>query len=115
MLAAALAAVAVGYWLLFHAPSLATALPAAGAVGMAGSMCLVVPQTTVQRVIPNAALGRVNAVFLTGEAAATLAGAALGPVLAQAIGLGDTAVAASLGTGTLPPSLPCSSRPFRCL
>ncbi len=41
---------------------------------MTGSMSLVIPQTTLQRVIPDAALGRASAVFLTGEAAATLTG-----------------------------------------
>jgi predicted MFS family arabinose efflux permease len=98
LLSVTLAATAVGYWLLFHAPSLATALPAAVAIGMTGSMCLVIPHTTVQRVIPSAALGRVNAVFLTGEAAATLTGAVAGPILTQAIGLGGMAAAASLTT-----------------
>jgi hypothetical protein len=37
---------------------------------MFGSMSLVIPQTAMQRVIPNAILGRVSAVFLTGEATA---------------------------------------------
>ena len=41
-------------------------------------------QTTLQRVIPDAVLGRVSAVFLTGEAAATLIGSVAGPFLAQA-------------------------------
>ena len=61
-------------------------------------MSLVVPQTTMQRVIPNAVLGRIAAVFLTGEAAAALAGAAVGPVLAQAGGPTVTAAVASLVT-----------------
>jgi predicted MFS family arabinose efflux permease len=65
---------------------------------MFGSMSLVIPQTAVQRVIPNAALGRVSAVFLTGEAAATLLGAAAGPFLAQAAGLDGVAIIASLVT-----------------
>ena len=52
----------------------------------------------MQRVIPNAVLGRIGAVFLTGEAAATLAGAATGPFLAQAAGLTGLAAAASLVT-----------------
>ena len=54
---------------------------------MSGSMALVIPQTALQRVIPGAALGRVSAVFLTAEAAATLAGSVAGPFLAQAAGL----------------------------
>ena len=84
LLTASLTATAAAYFLLFTSSSLATALPAAVAVAMSGSMSLVIPQTTLQRVIPNAVLGRVSAVFLTGEAAATLIGAVAGPFLAQA-------------------------------
>jgi MFS family permease len=98
LLAATLATCAVAYLGLFTSTALATALPAAVAVGLFGSMSLVIPQTTVQRVIPNAVLGRIGAVFLTGEAAATLAGAAAGPFLAQAAGLTATAAAAALVT-----------------
>jgi MFS family permease len=93
-----LAATAASYLLLFHSSSLNTALPAAVAVGLFGSMSLVVPQTTVQRVIPNEALGRISAVFLTGEAAATLAGALAGPLLAQNIQLHGLAAVASVAT-----------------
>ena len=50
------------------------------------------------RVIPNAVLGRVSAVFLTGEAAATLTGAVAGPFLAQAAQFTGVATAASLVT-----------------
>ncbi|HET9970814.1 MAG TPA: MFS transporter, partial [Streptosporangiaceae bacterium] len=98
LLAATLAANAVAYLGLFTSTALATALPAAVAIGLFGSMSLVIPQTTVQRVIPNAVLGRIGAVFLTGEAAATLAGAAAGPFLAQAAGLTAAAAAAALVT-----------------
>ena len=98
LLAATLAATAAAFFALFTSSSLTTTLPAAVAVGTFGSMSLVVPQTAMQRVIPNALLGRIGAVFLTGEAAATLAGAAAGPVLAQAAGLTATAVVASLVT-----------------
>jgi predicted MFS family arabinose efflux permease len=94
----ALAGTAGSYTLLFHSSSLMTALPSAVAVGLFGSMSLAISQTTVQRVIPNAALGRVSAVFLTGEAAATLAGALAGPVLAQTIHLAGLATTASLTT-----------------
>jgi len=93
-----LAATAGSYALLFHSSSLMTALPSAVAVGLFGSMSLAISQTTVQRVIPNAALGRVSAVFLTGEAAATLAGALAGPMLAQTIHLAGLAATASLTT-----------------
>ncbi len=98
LLAATLTATAAAYFALFTSSSLRTALPAAVAVGAFGSMSLVVPQTAMQRVIPNAVLGRIGAVFLTGEAAATLAGAAAGPVLAQAAGLTVAAATASLVT-----------------
>jgi MFS family permease len=99
LLAASLGATAAAFVGLFTSSSLAAALPAAAAVGMFGSMSLVIPQTTMPRVVPNAVLGRIGAVFLTGEAAATLAGAAAGPFLAQAAGL--TAVAAVAGLVTL--------------
>ena len=101
LLAVTLAATACGYFLLFSSTSLATALPAAVVIGTFGSMSLVIPQTTVQRLIPGAVLGRVSAIFLTGEAAATLAGAVAGPFLAQAAGasgLETVAAAASLLT-----------------
>lgn len=98
LLSAALVATAASYLLLFHSTSLSTAVPAAVAIGIFGSMALVIPQTTVQRVIPNEALGRVSAVFLTGEAAATLAGALAGPLLAQNIQLHGLATVASLTT-----------------
>jgi predicted MFS family arabinose efflux permease len=98
LLAATLAANAVAYVGLFTSTSLTTALPAAAAIGLFGSMSLVIPQTTVQRVIPDAVLGRIGAVFLTGEAAATLAGAAAGPFLAQAAGLTAVAAVAALVT-----------------
>jgi predicted MFS family arabinose efflux permease len=98
LLAATLTAVAAAFFALFTSSSLSTALPAAAAVGAFGSMSLVVPQTTMQRVIPNAVLGRIGAVFLTAEAAATLAGAAAGPFLAQAVGLTGTAAVATLVT-----------------
>jgi predicted MFS family arabinose efflux permease len=98
LLTASLTAAAAAYLLLFSSSSLTTALPAAVAVGMFGSMSLVIPQTAVQRVIPNAVLGRISAVFLTGEAAASLVGAVAGPFLAQAVRLTGVADAASLIT-----------------
>jgi MFS family permease len=98
LLTASLTATAAAYFLLFTSSSLRTALPAAVAIGMFGSMSLVIPQTAMQRVIPNAVLGRVSAVFLTGEAAATLIGAVTGPFLAQAAHLTAAAATASLLT-----------------
>jgi hypothetical protein len=52
----------------------------------------------MQRLIPGAVLGRVSAIFLTGEAAATLAGAVAGPFLAQAAGASGPSGAAGLET-----------------
>jgi MFS family permease len=98
LLTASLAATAVAYFLLFTSSSLATALPAAAAAAMSGSMTLVIQQTVLQRVIPGAVLGRVSAVFLTAEAAATLIGSVAGPFLAQAANLTAAASAASLVT-----------------
>jgi predicted MFS family arabinose efflux permease len=98
LLAGSLTATAGAYFLLFTSSTLATALPAATAVAMFGSMSLVIQQTVLQRVIPGAVLGRVSAVFLTGEAAATLVGSVAGPFLAQAAGLTAVAIAASLVT-----------------
>jgi predicted MFS family arabinose efflux permease len=100
LLTASLTATAAGYLLLFTASSLATALPATVAIGMFGSMSVVIPLTTMQRVIPGPALGRVSAAFLTGEAAATLAGATAGPFLAQATHFAGVATVASLLTLT---------------
>ena len=98
LLAVSLTLTAAAYFLLFTSSSLTTALPAAAAVGMFGSMSEVIPPTAMQRVIPNAVLGRVSATFLTGEAAATLLGAAAGPFLAQAAQLTGVAAVASLVT-----------------
>jgi MFS family permease len=98
LLAATLTATAVGQFALFTSTSLVTALPAAVAIGTFGSMSEVIPQTALQRVIPNAVLGRIGAVFLTGEAAVGLLGAVGGPFLAQVIQLPGLAVAASLVT-----------------
>lgn len=118
LLAATLAATAAAFILLFRSSSLAAALPAAVAVGMSGSMSLVVPQTAVQRVVPNAALGRVSAVFGAGGAAATLLGALAGPALAQAIQLSGVAAAGSAATFAaallaylLVPPVPASGAP----
>ena len=58
----------------------------------------VIPQTAMQRMIRGAVLGRISAVFLTGEAAAGLIGAVAGPFLAQALHLAGLAAVASLVT-----------------
>ena len=95
LLAVTLSVSAAGCLALFSSSALATALPAAVAVGLCGSMTLTAAQVTVQRVIHNAVLGRVTAAFLTAEAAVTLAGAVAGPVLAQSAGLTATAAVAA--------------------
>jgi len=73
-------------------------VPAAVAIGTFGSMSEVIPQTALQRVIPNAVLGRISAVFLTGEAAVSLIGAVAGPFLAQTVHLAGLAIVAGLVT-----------------
>ncbi len=93
LLATTQLATTVGFLLLFGSSSLAGALPAALIIEMFGSMTLVTPQTTLQRVVPNTALGRVSAIFFTAEALATLVGAVAGPALAGATSFWTTAVA----------------------
>ena len=95
LLAVTLSVNAAACLALFTSSALATALPAAVAVGLSGSMTLTAAQVTLQRVVPHAVLGRVTAAFLTAEAAVTLAGAVAGPVLAQSAGLPATAAVAA--------------------
>lgn len=87
LLAASQLATAVAFFVLFSSTSLVVALPAGVAIGVFGSMTLVTPQTALQRVVPNEALGRISAVFLSAEALATLVGAVAGPLLAQTLSL----------------------------
>lgn len=82
LLAAALAGTALGFALLFAAPTIPTALTAAVVVGAFGSAVLTTTQTLLQRVTPNALLGRVGAALFTGEAAATFVGALVGAAAA---------------------------------
>lgn len=99
LMTAALTVTAGGFFVLFTSSSLASALPAAAAIGTAGSMALVIPQITMGRVIPGEMLGRATAIFLTSQSAVTLLGALAGLLLAQAAGL--TVVAAVAATATL--------------
>ena len=92
LLAAAQLATAAGFFALFSATSLAVAIPAAVSIGVFGSMTLVTPQTVLQRVVPNDALGRVGSVFFAAEALATLLGALGGPLLAERLSLFSAAV-----------------------
>jgi predicted MFS family arabinose efflux permease len=98
LLTGSLAVTAVTYSVMFGASSLAQAVPAAFVMGLAGSMALAGIQTTIQRQIPGGLLGRVSAVFVGGEAAATLLGSATGPVIAQFAGIFPAAVTASVLT-----------------
>jgi MFS family permease len=85
-----------GYVALFTSSSLYMAVPAAVVIGVFGSMGLVVPYATLQRVAPNSVLGRVSSVLFTGEAFATLVGSVLGPTVANAAG--DITVTALLAS-----------------
>lgn len=96
VLSGAQAVTAVGFAVLVNATALPLALVAAVAIGTSGSVVLGAPQIVWQRTIPGAALGRIGAVFGIVEAAATLAGAVLGPVLAQIAGLSVAGNAAAL-------------------
>jgi predicted MFS family arabinose efflux permease len=98
LLAGSLAVTAITYSLMFGSSSLAQAAPSAFVMGMAGSMTLASIQTTIQRLIPDGLLGRVSAVFVGGEAAATLLGAATGPLIAQFAGIFAAAITASAVT-----------------
>jgi predicted MFS family arabinose efflux permease len=86
LLAGAQAATAAGFVLLVNATWLPQAVAAAVVIGTAGSVVVGAPRTVTQRSVPGAALGRVGAVFGIVEAAATLAGAVLGPVGASSPG-----------------------------
>jgi MFS family permease len=96
LLAGAQAVTAVGFAVLVNATTLPPALAAAAAIGTAGSVVLGAPRTVTQRIVPESALGRVTAVFGIMEAAATLVGAVLGPVIAQVTSL-DIAVNGAVG------------------
>ncbi|HEX5190079.1 MAG TPA: MFS transporter [Streptosporangiaceae bacterium] len=98
LLAITLTGTAMGYFVLFTSGGLTSALPAAVLIGMFGSMSQVIPLTTVQRAVEGSVLGRVCAVFLTCEAAATLIGSAAGPLLAQAAQFTRLATVASVAT-----------------
>ncbi len=91
LLASAQAVTAVGFVVLVNSTALPAALAAAAVIGTAGSVVLGAPRIVTQRIVPGSALGRAAAVFGIVEAAATLAGAVLSPVVAQVTSL-DIAV-----------------------
>jgi predicted MFS family arabinose efflux permease len=90
LLSGAQAVTAAGFAVLVNTRSVPIALAVSAALGVSGSVVFGAPPTVVQRTVPGAALGRATAVFGIAEAAATLAGAVAGPLLAQATGLGPT-------------------------
>jgi predicted MFS family arabinose efflux permease len=98
LLASSLAVTAITYSLMFGSSSLIQAVPSAFIMGLAGSMALAGIQTTIQRLIPHGLLGRVSAVFVGCEAAATLLGSATGPLIGQLAGILPAAVTASVLT-----------------
>jgi predicted MFS family arabinose efflux permease len=110
VLATAQLATAGGFALLFSAHELTTAMIAATVIGVFGSVTLVAPQTALQRTVDNGQLGRISAIFLTVEAAATLVGAIAGPWLAESVSLhfaamtaaAITAMSAVVGAVTVP-------------
>ncbi len=110
VLAVAQLATAAGFALLFSANELITAMIAAVLIGVFGSVTVVAPQTALQRTVDNGQLGRISAIFLMVEAAATLVGAIAGPWLAESVSLhfaamtaaAITAAAALAGAVTVP-------------
>ena len=96
LLSSAQAVTAAAFAVLVNVTALPLALIAAVVIGTFGSVVLGAPRTVWQRTIHGSALGRVGAVFGIVEAAATLSGAVLGPILAQAAGLGVSVNAAAL-------------------
>ncbi|SDM62907.1 MFS transporter [Allokutzneria albata] len=98
LFAASQFATAIAFFVLFSSATMTVALPAAVAIGAFGSMTVVVPQLTLQRVVPAEALGRISAVFLSAEAMATLLGALVGPMLAEGFSLRTAMVVACVTT-----------------
>ena len=97
VLTGSLVVTALGFALLFHS----TLIPALGAgvvIGVAGSTALITPTVVLQRILPNDVLGRVVAVFIAGEALASLVGALLGPVSADTFGMSTVTTVASVVT-----------------
>ncbi|HEX7308036.1 MFS transporter [Lentzea sp.] len=95
VLAAAQLGTAAGFAGLFGARDLLAAVVAAVVIGVFGSVTVVTPKIAVQRLVPNHLLGRISALFLVAEAAATLAGAVMGPLLAEAVSLRFAAMTAA--------------------
>jgi MFS family permease len=115
VLAGSLAVSATGYSVMFGSASLAQAIPAAFILGLVGSTALAGIQTTIQRLIPDGLLGRVSAVFVGAEAAATLLGSVAGPVIAQLAGIFPAALVASVLTlASAALAWPACRQPVHC-
>ncbi|TCO48161.1 MFS transporter [Actinocrispum wychmicini] len=97
VLSVSLAVTAIGFYLLFHSGLVFASLAAAG-IGTAGSVALTTPTVWMQRILPNAVLGRICAIFFACEATTSFAGALLGPAFAQTSGLSAVATGASVAT-----------------
>jgi predicted MFS family arabinose efflux permease len=85
-----LLATGVSFLVWFNASRLDVALVAAVAAGAAAVVFLVGRRTCLQALTPDSLLGRASATFLGAEAAATLAGTALGGAAAALAGLSAT-------------------------
>jgi hypothetical protein len=91
-MSASLTGTGLAFLVWFGTDRLGVAIAAAVAAGAAAVVFLVGRRTQVQRRTPDLLLGRTSAAFLAAEAAASLAGTALGGAAAGLAGLG-TAVA----------------------
>jgi len=80
----------------FAASSLGGALPLAAVTGMSAMVFLVTQRTWLQRLTPGSLLGRASSAFIAVEAAAGLAGVAVGGILIGLAGLTASAAAAGL-------------------
>lgn len=99
----------IAFLVWFGTDRLGVALAAAAAAGATAVVFLVGRRTQVQRLTPDGLLGRTSAAFLCAEAAASLAGTALGGAAAGLAGLGPAvagAGAAILASGLLALVLP---------
>ena len=104
---------------LFNSASIGAALAFIALVGVPGAAILLLVRVGKQRAAPDRVLGRVSSAFGAAQMAATVLGAALGGVLASAIGiialadaaLGPVAAAAVLAWACLPSGRPAAEQP----
>jgi predicted MFS family arabinose efflux permease len=111
-----LLATGIAFLVWFGTDRLAVAVAAAVAAGASAVVFLVGRHTQVQLLTPDRLLGRVSAAFLAAEAAASLAGTALGGAAAGLIGLWPAAAGAGvvvLATGLLVMIIPAVSACIR--